>query len=162
MPKNERLQLNKLWLDQTEEGSEEGELPIGATDEEESADEENDQEEQIVNKGKNIQSLGDSKSNEEGEEQGDRSQIVAEVDGGQKILSPDPSKVLPPAKPNIPVAKPTGGTELMSDPIAVQSQQMQAEKGIEKAGITDSMQPSPAAEVGGNAAKQITVAESKN
>ncbi|OIT03741.1 hypothetical protein A4A49_21700 [Nicotiana attenuata] len=39
------------------------------------------------------------------------------------------------------------------------AQWMQAEKGIEKAGITDSMQPCPAAEEGENAAKQITVAK---
>ncbi|OIS99804.1 hypothetical protein A4A49_62734, partial [Nicotiana attenuata] len=48
MPKNEQLQIagNKLWLEQTEEDFEEGELPVGATGEEEPADDENDQEEQ--------------------------------------------------------------------------------------------------------------------
>ncbi|OIT28291.1 hypothetical protein A4A49_24982 [Nicotiana attenuata] len=53
--KNERLQKsgNKLWHEQTEEESDEGEVPVGAIGEEESADEENDQEEQNVNKGKN-------------------------------------------------------------------------------------------------------------
>ncbi|OIS97327.1 hypothetical protein A4A49_60563, partial [Nicotiana attenuata] len=49
---DEREQLNgkKLWLQQIEEDTEEGELPDGASGEEESTDEENDQEEQSVNK----------------------------------------------------------------------------------------------------------------
>ncbi|OIT26542.1 hypothetical protein A4A49_58912, partial [Nicotiana attenuata] len=48
---DEREQLNgkKLWHQQTEVDSEEGELPDGATGEEESSDEQNDKEEQSVN-----------------------------------------------------------------------------------------------------------------
>ncbi|OIT24175.1 hypothetical protein A4A49_33958 [Nicotiana attenuata] len=58
--KNERLQIsgNKLWHEQTEEESDEGEVPFGAIGEEESADEENDQEEQNVNKGKKSTIIG--------------------------------------------------------------------------------------------------------
>ncbi|OIT22329.1 hypothetical protein A4A49_58094, partial [Nicotiana attenuata] len=64
----ERLQIsrNKVWSQQAEEDSEEGELPDGACGEEESTDEENDQEERSVNaKTNNQEQKGESSINEE-------------------------------------------------------------------------------------------------
>ncbi|OIT32426.1 hypothetical protein A4A49_18233 [Nicotiana attenuata] len=150
----------KLWCGQTEEGSE-GELPFGATGEEDSTDEENEQEEQSVNKGKAKQSLGKSIVNEEENNQRDKIEQHAEGGGGQKTLSTDPSKILPPAKPNILAEKPTRGTELM-DPVAVQSTHIHIEEGIEKAnvGVSASIQSCPNAEAaGGNTSTQITAEE---
>ncbi|XP_019227920.1 PREDICTED: uncharacterized protein ZK546.14-like [Nicotiana attenuata] len=103
---------NKLWHKQTEVDSEEGEVPDGANGEEESADEENDQEEQSVNnKSKGQETRLESSNTVKESVQIAEVQRVSEEEGNKQLLSPNPSKELPPADPNIGPAKPTGGTE---------------------------------------------------
>ncbi|XP_019257603.1 PREDICTED: uncharacterized protein LOC109235805 [Nicotiana attenuata] len=110
---NERLQISggKLWDAQTEEDSEEGELPEGASGEEESSDEENDEEEQSVNDKANKECQksetkgGTSKENKA--DQGEDIEVINQKKTGtgdqpdQKLISSSPIKELPPAKPNI-------------------------------------------------------------
>ncbi|XP_070015217.1 uncharacterized protein [Nicotiana sylvestris] len=111
---DEGLQLDgkKLWHQQTEVDSEEGEVPDGANGEEESADEENDQEEQSVNnKNKGQETRVESSNTVKESVQITEVQRVSKEDGNKQLLSSNPSKDLPPADPNLGPTKPTGGTE---------------------------------------------------
>ncbi|OIT27993.1 hypothetical protein A4A49_21526 [Nicotiana attenuata] len=102
-----RLQLNgaKIWSYQTEEASDEGELPTGAMGEEESSNEEKDEAEQSVN-GKNNkeqENIGDNsgKANESTAVQEDRTANISEGEGVQNIPINNPDGELPPAEPDI-------------------------------------------------------------
>ncbi|OIT19316.1 hypothetical protein A4A49_58484, partial [Nicotiana attenuata] len=86
----------KIWSQQVEEDSDEGELPEGACGEVESSDEEVDQEEQSVNNNdKGQQSVGNN--NKDKQKQGDRPVTNMDGDGAQLIhkdVPPDKSKEL--------------------------------------------------------------------
>ncbi|OIT27687.1 hypothetical protein A4A49_22501 [Nicotiana attenuata] len=163
---NGNLQLDgrKIWSQQVEEDPEEGELPEGAIGEEESSDEENDQEEQSVNnKGQGQQSIEQSKGIEENCDQGDRSQKGANREDVQKCVGPNPSKDIPPDKPNIPVEKQAGGTDLVVEHAEGQIALVQTEIGIEKAnlGVSDSIQSCENTDAA-SASKQIVTATNKS
>ncbi|OIT19230.1 hypothetical protein A4A49_57753, partial [Nicotiana attenuata] len=89
----------KIWSQQVEEDSEEGELPEGACGEVESSDEEIEQEEQSVNNNdKGQQSVGNSDKNIQSH--GDRCEATQDENGGQMLINsykdgpPDKSKEL--------------------------------------------------------------------
>ncbi|OIT19147.1 hypothetical protein A4A49_44075, partial [Nicotiana attenuata] len=84
----------KIWNQQVEEDSDEGELPVGACGEVESSDEEVEHEENSVNNNdKGQQSVGNSIQN-----QGDRSPTNNNGDGAQMIITTTSHKEVPPDK----------------------------------------------------------------